>query len=157
MRVYTYDTATDTETPLVVTGGLERALQHAWALDVVRPPESDQWITVGLGNRLPREVALTVHVQATGGADAAHTLDGLRRAAEAADTLYITSESGDALAVKLAAFRGFGSPSPRGAYAYEVEARWIADRTLIAGPLVDVAGDTLTTDKGDPLMWEEEI
>ena len=158
MRVYLSDSGTGQTTDLVVTAGLEQVLKNGWGLDVVRPPQSNAWITVGLGNKLPQEVQLTVHVQATGGADAAHVLDDLRKAAEAADYLYVES-GGDAAVIRLTAFRGLSGASPSGAYAYTSAIIWIADTPRIAGPLTDDAGgNTLTADDGVSLiLWEEEL
>ena len=158
MKVYLSDSDAGQTTELVVTAGLEQAIRNGWALDVRRPPQSEQWIIVGLGNKLPQEVQLTVHVQATGGADAAHALDDLRQAAEAADYLYVES-SGDAVAVRLLAFKGMSGASPSGAYAYTATLSWIAEMTRLAGPLTDDAGaNTLTADDGVSLiLWEEEL
>ncbi len=158
MKVYLSDSDTGQTTDLVVTAGLEQVLKNGWGLDVVRPPQSNAWITVGLGNKLPQEVQLTVHVQATGGADAAHALDDLRKAAEAADYLYVES-GGDAVAVRLLAFKGVSGASPSGAYAYTASFGWIAEMTRLAGPLTDDAGaDLLTADDGVSLIvWEEEL
>jgi len=157
MQVYLSDGA-GTVTPLVVLGGLESVLRAARNLNVLRPPQSIQYVEVGLGNKLPQEVALTVRAGATGGMTAAQAVDALVDAGEAARWLYIEHE-GDAVIVRLAAFQGAGNVQPRGAFSYAVELRWIADAVERGGPLTsDDGADTLTDDSGSYLiLWEEEI
>jgi len=157
MQVYLSDGA-GTATPLVVLGGLESVLKAARNLDVVRPPQSEQYVEVGLGNKLPQEVALTVRAGATGGMTAAQAVDALVDAAEAAEWLYVEHE-GNAVLVHLAAFQGAGNVQPRGAFSYAVELRWIADAVERGGPLTSDDGAYLLTDDSGAyqLLWEEEI
>ena len=157
MQVYLTNSSGQVTT-LVATGGIESVLARAWGLEVVRPPESEAWIEVGLGNQLPQEVRVQVLVQATGGASAAQALDALSDAAEAAEHVYV-EHNGDAVVARLVAYQGIGNVNPRGTYAYDAELRWIADRIDIAGPLTDDSGAyRLTADDGTSLiLWEEEV
>ncbi len=157
MQVY-LDDGTGGETRIVAVSGIESLLKHAWALDVVRPPQSEQYVMVGLGNDLPREITITAYAGATGGASGAQVVDALANAAKAARWLYV-EHGGDAAVAHLAAFRGAGGVQPRGAFSYTLELRWIADAVSRAGPLTsDDGADTLADDSGANLiLWEEEI
>ena len=156
MQVYLSDGGSPT--PLVVLSGLEGLLAGAKNLDVVRPPQSERYIEVGLGNELPQEVALTVRAGATGGMDAAAAVDELVDAAGAARWLYVEHE-GDALLAHLAVFQGAGNAQPRGAFSYAVELRWIADAVERGGPLTSDDGAYLLTDDSGAyqILWEEAI
>ncbi len=157
MQVYLDDGAGG-ETRIVAVSGIESLLKHAWALDVVRPPQSERFVEVGLGNDLPREIAITAYAGATGGASGAQAVDALANAAESARWLYV-EHGGDAVVAHLAAFLGAGGVQPRGAFSYTIELRWIADAVSRAGPITsDDGADMLTDDGGSYLiLWEEEI
>jgi len=145
-------------TPLTVLGGLESLLAAKRALSVVRPEHQEQYVEVGLGNELPQEVALTVRAGATAGADAAQVVDEITSAAAAAERIYLEHD-GDAVLLNVEAFRGAGSASPRGAYSYALELRWLVSGVRRAGQLTsdDVAYDLTSDDMQHALLWEEGI